>query len=272
MILKLFNHGIHLWIFKKRQVFSDPELVKAPEFSNAFGSVLIEKNEWDSYPEKWLIIKGAALIISCVKRAERENFSSENLLLCLHELENLQKDCINKSSNYCVYYMTNVMRTLEKHRIFVNEAINNLKKKFWEKKSEIFKDLSKFTVEGGRIVKKTNNNLICIKKEWFKSEDEYYTLQNTIIKTKVEDIKNNPQNWIIHKASGISLPWSGDASYVERKDGKEKIYKITFNQQQWKEVEKSLGKSNSFFFSIVAIVLVILLLLLTFFLHRKRRK
>jgi len=237
---------------QERAVLSDDGLVKKPQGNNLFGPILIEEEAWNSYPNKYLPIEGAALIINCIRKVKKENNSSERFLLCINELEDLMRNSINESSNYCSLLHSQVMEVLRKHGIIVSETITILKKKFWENKNDFFNDFSKWTVGEGSIGKV--DSPVTISKDWVTSianEDEFESLKNAIIQAKIEVMKKNPQDWKIFKASKVSFPlppYKGSSpSYVERKDGKEKIYKSVFNEQQWKNIEKALEKNNNVF-------------------------
>jgi hypothetical protein len=223
-----------------KAIILDPELVKVPP-------ELIENSQWDSYPDKWIPIESVALITHYVREAKRENLSSEQLFLCADELKNCLSSCKTELVYGILYDQT--IQVLEKHGISVNETISNLKKELLEKKDEMFKNLSEWsTTMGNDTIWKISGSGIHVKREWFENKEEFDSLQVTIVQRKVEEIKQNPQNWRIFKASGINLPWSGNSSYIERKDGKEKFYKEDFNQQQWKEIEKALEKGFFFHF------------------------
>ena len=250
---------------QEEAVIFDPVLVKVP-------LELVENSKWDSYPDKWVPIESAALVMSCIKEAKQENLSSEQLFLNLRDLENCSDDCKTKLVYDALYNQT--IQVLEKHGIYVNKNIGDLKRKFWEKKTELFSDLSQWMTDGNSIERV--DGLITIREGWVTnliSKDEFSSLRNAIIQDKIEDMKKNPQNWKIFKASGINLPWSGGASYVERKDKKVKIYKTNLSQQQWKEVEKAVGKGNflAFFFAIF-FVIILLLIFLWWWYKRYRKK
>jgi hypothetical protein len=227
-----------------KAVILDPEIIKKPQGRNYFGPVLVEDEEWNSYQDKYLLIEGASLIINHIREAEKKKVSDESILSCLSELEELLKNCIKEPSKYRLLLHNQVMQVLKSHGIPVAKTIDDLKKKFREKKDGIFKNLSEWsTTTGSNEIRKINSLGVYVKKEWFINEEEYNSLQKDIVQRKVEEIKKNPQNWKIFRASGINLPWSGNASYVESKDGKEKFYKTDFSQVQWKEIEKAVGRN-----------------------------
>jgi len=256
----------YLWIpplnSQEKSIFSHSELVRIP-------SNLIENIQWDSYPKKWLPIEFATLIISHVREINKENLSGEKLFLLLYELEKCLSDYKIRLVYGSLYNQT--LHVLEKHGISVNRVINSSKKNIWEKKDELFSDLSKWSIGDDSITK--IDSLIGINKNWIlgiTNDNDYESLRNTIIQTKFEEIKKNPQNWKISKTSKINLPWSGGSDYIERKDGKEKLYKSYFNQQQWKEIEKSLG--NNFFLIIIVILLMILFFIFFRWYYNKKNK
>lgn len=231
----------------------------------------VEECEWKyKFSESWEEpIIGSAWVIIELRRAKKTDLSDVDLVDLLFELKEIRDEHLwsgKKKKDI------EIKLILEKHGIFIDVIIADLENKFQQRKNKIFGNLSEWIIDRTSGVMKADYSFHRIGN--LLTDEEYKGIWRNIIQVKLEDIKKNPQNWVIYESGGINLfPFQGSVEdHVENKNNKCYLCKNDFSQQEWKELKKALG-GNKFFFSIVAIILVILffLVFLVFWYRKKRR-